>query len=131
MNHRAVGVRRWPTVPLLLVALTGCGGNAPAPVPAGPPTDDLRLGLQDYRLQLSAAALLPGTVTVTATNTGSDRHDVTFTQDGAVIGRTEVLPPGGRETVQMQVDPGSEIQLECTVAGHAAAGMTASMSVAR
>lgn len=115
---------------LAALSLTGCGtGAPPAPVPAGPPTGELRVGLLEYRLQLSAGTLRAGTVTVTATNVGSSSHDVVFTQNGQVVGGTALLSPGRSQTVQVQVAAG-EVELKCTVTGHAQAGMTARMTVA-
>lgn len=54
---------------LLPLTAVGCGAG-PAPTPSGPPTGELRVGLQDFRLQLSAGALRAGPVTVVATNVG-------------------------------------------------------------
>lgn len=111
-----------------LAALTACGGDE-APVAAGPPVSELRVGLQDFRLQLSAGALRAGPVTVTATNVGATGHDVVFRQDGRRIGGTTVLSPGRSETVTLDVRAGT-VELECTVAGHAEAGMSSRMTVA-
>lgn len=114
---------------LLPLAALGCGAG-PAPTPSGPPTSELRVGLQDFRLQLSAGALRAGPVTVVATNVGSAPHDVVLVQDGQRVGGTQVLSPGGRETVQVQVRAGAPVELECTVAGHAEAGMRTTVTVA-
>ncbi len=116
---------------VLVVVLAGCGGR-PAAVapPGGPPVSELRIGLSEYRLQLSAGRLAPGQVVVTVTNAGSAAHDVRLRQGGAVLGGTSLLSPGAREDLRIQVAAGRPVVLDCTVAGHAEAGMTASLAVA-
>jgi plastocyanin len=116
---------------LLLVVLTGCSGGSVVAPPSGPPATELRLGMIDYRFQLSAATLQPGTVLVVATNAGSSEHDVVLTEDGTEIGRSAVLPPGGQQTFSVQVTVGGPVHLECSVPGHDAAGMHADVAVAR
>jgi hypothetical protein len=119
-------------VPLVtLLVLTGCGGGeTSAPVPTGPPVSELRIGLLEYRLALSADALQSGTVTATVTNAGSTGHDVRLRQNGKVIGNTEVLSPGGKQTLRVDVAPGVPVELDCTVGGHADAGMRTLLAVA-
>lgn len=113
-------------------ALTGCAGAAGAPgqAPAGPPVSALRIGLLEYRLALSAAAVVAGPVSITVTNAGSAEHDVRLVQAGRTLGATAVLPPGGREVLQVQVVAGAPVELDCTVGGHARAGMVATLDVA-
>jgi plastocyanin len=114
----------------LLVPLGGCGGGSVVAPPAGPPATTLRVGMLEYRFQLSAATLQPGTVTVVATNAGSSEHDVVFHEQGADLGRSAVLPPGAQQTFRIRVAPGGPVDLECTVPGHEAAGMRATVDVA-
>lgn len=114
-------------VPFLLSA---CGASDPAPAPAGPPVSELRIGMQEYALQLSAGELAPGPVTVVVTNAGGAAHDVVLSQDDDEIGRTDVLSPGERQTVEVEVSPGTPVHLVCTLTGHSAAGMHASLDVA-
>ena len=115
---------------LLTACAGGSGSESAVPVPSGPPTSDLRIGLLEYRLALSAGALAPGPVTVTVTNAGSTGHDVRLRQGERVLGATQVLSPGGREVLRVEVAAGRAVKLDCTVGGHAEAGMHAALAVA-
>jgi hypothetical protein len=115
---------------VLVLASCGSGTQSSAPVPSGPPTSDLRVGLLEYRLALSGGTLLPGTVTVTATNAGSTGHDLRLRQGDRVLGNTAVLSPGGSEVLRVDVQPGEPVRMDCTVGGHAQAGMHATLAVA-
>jgi plastocyanin len=97
---------------------------------AGPPATRLRIGLLDYRFQLSAGTLAPGTVTVVATNAGGTAHDAVFAQGAHHLGGSRVLAPGDSQTFTIEVAAGSPVQVECTLPGHDAAGMHASLRVA-
>jgi plastocyanin len=112
----------------LLLLLAGCGGGA-APV-AGPPVSELRIGMQEYAFQLSAGTLAPGAVTVEVTNAGSAEHDVVLIQDGGEIGRSDVLSPGTRQTLEVRVAPGAPVDLVCSLTGHSEAGMHTEVAVA-
>ena len=114
----------------LPLALAGCGGGSVVAPPSGPPASVLRIGLSEYRFQLSAGTLAPGTVTVVATDVGSSQHDVEFSQRGRVIGRSRVLDPGEQQRFTVQVAPGAPVHLECTLPGHDEAGMHATVRVA-
>ena len=114
---------------LLTACARGSGSETSAPIPSGPPTSDLRIGLLEYRLALSAGALAVGPVTVTVTNAGSTGHDVRLRQDDRVLGKTEVLSPGGREVLRVDIAAGRPVKLDCTVGGHAEAGMHAMLAV--
>jgi hypothetical protein len=124
-----VGAVRIAVLALLLL-LAGCGGGSDVPPKAGPPATELRVGMIEYRFQLSAGSLRPGEVTVVATDAGSSQHDVVFSQDGRVIGRSRVLSPGDQQTFRIRVAPGAPVHLECTLPGHDLAGMHATLPVA-
>jgi uncharacterized cupredoxin-like copper-binding protein len=115
---------------LVLLGVAGCGGGSVVTPPAGPPATELRVGMIDYRFQLSAATLTPGTVTVVATNAGSTEHDVVLTEGDTEIGHSDVLAPGGQQTFSVRVTPGLPVHLSCSVAGHDAVGMHAEVAVA-
>ena len=116
--------------PLLAAALVaGCSaGASPVAVPSGPPTSDLRVGLLEYRFALSAGSLKPGPVTVTVTNAGSTGHDMRLYQVEELLAAVPVLSPGERKELRFDVEPGF-LRLDCSVGGHARAGMVARMEV--
>lgn len=115
---------------VLLTATAACGSGAPEPAaPQGPPVRELRIGLSEYRLQLSAGAVLPGAITIAVTNVGSAGHDVRLVQGDRTVGATAVLAPGAREVLEVEVAPGTMISLDCTIPGHAEAGMTGMLAV--
>lgn len=124
--------RNIPLVALLTATglLAGCGGGEPAGPPDGPPVRELRIGLTEYDLTLSAGAVLAGPVTLTVTNAGSARHDVHLQRLGESIGTSRVLRPGESQTLTVQVPPGGPIELECTLPGHIEAGMATELDVA-
>ena len=116
---------------LAATLLAGCSaGASPVPVPDGPPTSELRIGLLEYRFALSAGTLRPGPVTVTVTNAGSTGHDVRLYQGEEQLGAVPVLSPGEREELRFDVRPGGFVTLDCSVGGHARAGMVARIAVA-
>lgn len=115
---------------VLPLLLAGCGGGSVVAPPPGPPASVLRVGLIEYRFQLSAGTLAPGVVTVVATDAGSSQHDVVLSQHGRVIGRSRVLNPGEQQRFTVTVAPGTPVHLECTLPGHDAAGMHADVAVA-
>jgi uncharacterized cupredoxin-like copper-binding protein len=116
----------------MVLVLSGCGSGAgtTAAAPSGPPVSELRVGLLEYRLALSAGTLRAGLVTAMVTNAGSTAHDVRFRQGDRVLGATEVLAPGGRQVLRVEVAPDVPVELDCTVTGHVEAGMHSTLSVA-
>lgn len=114
----------------LMVGGCGSGAQSSAPAPTGPPASEVRVGLLEYRLALSASALTAGTVTLMVTNAGSSAHDLRLRQGSDVLGATALLSPGGRETLRVRVSPGRPVRMDCTVPGHAEAGMKAEVAVA-
>lgn len=124
--------------PLVLAALAlGAGGGGAtaaqaspaASESAAPETDEVAgeltisafdLGFDPNAIEVDAA----GIYTVTYTNTGAVPHDLAF-DDGTA---TEMIDPGATVTIDVNV-PAAGIGFICSVPGHAAAGMTGTISV--
>ena len=66
---------------------------------------------------------------MTATNAGSSGHDLRLRQGDRVLANTAVLSPGGSEVLRVDVQAGEPVRLDCTVTGHAEAGMHATIAV--
>lgn len=134
-------VLRRLAAPAIAVALvTGCSTpDAPHPAhpgqpaqPAQPapkePTDELRLGLNEWSVETAGATLLPGEVQVVVTNAGGTGHDV------VIHGRqgtwaSPVLAPGEVHEMTITVAPGETLELVCTLEGHHAQGMHTTIDV--
>lgn len=135
----------------LLAVLAGCGpstspgdprgepvavtGGEPAEVEDGAPaegtqaTEELFLGLTEWSIETAGRTVLPGTVRVVITNAGATGHDVVIHgQEGSWA--TPVLGPGERHEMVIETVAGEELELICTVTGHADHGMRTTLSVA-
>lgn len=125
---------------LAAASLTACGADSPPdarpgaePTPAHhdeTPATTLRLGLTEWSIEASASLLAPGTVEVVVTNTGGTGHDVRITGEAGTWA-TPVLATGEQAELTLQTTPGEELSLDCTVAGHHAAGMHRTLTVAQ
>lgn len=94
------------------------------------PATSLRLGLTEWSIEASSSLLAPGTVEVVVTNTGGTGHDVRITGEAGTW-TTPVLATGEQAELTLQTMPGEELSLDCTLAGHHAAGMHRTLTVAQ
>lgn len=119
---------------LAAVPLAACASDDDAPPLDAPddqvPATTLRLGLTEWSIEASAALLAPGTVEVVVTNSGGTGHDVSITGEAGTWA-TPVLATGEQAELTLQTTPGEELSLDCTVAGHHAAGMHRTLTVAQ
>jgi hypothetical protein len=119
----------------------GGPGQAPAPAPGAPsapgaPTapeplpDYVAVTATEWRLALSRPLVGAGLVTIELRNKGEDPHDLVVTPEGAgqPVFRFPETDPGGYPAAGMQLAAG-RYTLFCSLAGHAAAGMTATLRV--
>ncbi len=116
----------------LTLAVGGCVGNPPAASTArtGPPTATLRVGLLEWRIVTSGAAVLPGDDRFIVTNTGTTAHDLHVTGPG-MHANTPILPPGHSATLSVTAPAGATLRLSCELPGHERAGMHATVTVTR
>ncbi len=139
-----------PIIVAIVISAAGCGSAAPpdwtfpppaatsaadtagADRPDGTPAaaqaaaaDELRIEAFDLGFTPASVSVpAAGTYAVTFVNTGTMLHDLTFA-DGTKM----VAEPGQTATADVEV-PAGGIAFECTVPGHAAAGMTGQVTVA-
>lgn len=108
---------------------------SPAPVPAPPPATEpvvnhLQVPAREFSLSLSHSFLSAGSDVVELDNFGEDAHNLRIERtDGTGSAVTfPTLEPGkvGRQSVALT--PGS-YHLYCTLPGHEAAGMSATLTV--
>ncbi len=83
----------------------------------------------DFAIELSKTELAAGTTTFEVTNGGQATHDlVVESADGTDIGATEIFPPGGSGTLDVDLPPG-EYVVYCSVGNHRGAGMELEVTV--
>ncbi|MGY1708747.1 tetratricopeptide repeat protein [Geodermatophilus sp. SYSU D00758] len=75
------------------------------------------------RVRRAGAALL-------LADAGRAAHDVVLVQGDRELGRSDVLAPGERQTVSVEVAPGQPVRPVCRLTGHPQAGMHAGLTVA-
>lgn len=125
MNRQRRGVI---LIAVLSLAATACSAQRPSADPAA--ARQLRIGLVEYDVLASHAAVLPGDVTLEVTNAGAEAHDLRV--DGALQpAATPTLRPGDTATLPLRVAPDQEeLVLSCTLPGHRAQGMHTRLAVA-
>jgi plastocyanin len=98
---------------------------AAAPAPAR-----LQVSADEFSLALSRTSLKSGTAIVELVNYGEDDHDLAVRRValGAKTYRIGVVHPGKTGELEAQLRPGS-YRLWCTLAGHRARGMAATLRV--
>ncbi len=122
---------RWSEMRLALAALV-IAVAAPV-VPAGAARQSqVQVVEKEYSLTLSRLRVSSGKVVVQLVNFGMDDHDLVV--QGAAKGSKPVtfamLAPGKLETKTLQLAPG-RYTLFCSIPGHRALGMVASLTVAK
>lgn len=112
----------------LAVAAAACS-TEPQPSAGMAATRQLRVGLVEYEVLASHAAVLGGDVVLEITNAGAQAHDLRV--DGAAQpAATPTIRPGGTATLRIAVPAGQdELVLWCTLPGHKAQGMHTRLAV--
>ena len=99
------------------------------PLPEGPapaPAARLQATTREFSLTLSRPALPAGPALIELVNRGEDPHDLRIGTVGSI---PETLA-GERGSVRVTLEPGNYM-LYCSLPGHAALGMTATLKVDR
>ncbi|HKP92167.1 MAG TPA: hypothetical protein VJT75_19515 [Thermoleophilaceae bacterium] len=102
----------------------------PVTPPAPRPLTRMQVVAREFSLTLSRQSVAAGTVAVELNNRGEDPHDLRVEPaDGAPLGFGFALTkPGELTTQKLDVGPGTW-KLYCTLDGHAALGMSATVTV--
>lgn len=123
MNKPAAAILLATGVPLLAsCATTGATSGS------APPSHTLRVGLVEWRILTSSAALTAGTDRLLVTNTGTTAHDLHVSGQGVHV-HTPLLSPGASAALRLTTRAGTVLTLTCDVPGHDTAGMHTSLSV--
>ena len=109
------------------VAVMAVACAAPTPPAPQTPSNDVRVGLTEWDVVASAAAVSAGPLRLTVTNAGTTAHDLRVA--GATTGGTRLLAPGESQKVTLDVAVSGTLQLWCDVAGHRDQGMTLELPV--
>jgi hypothetical protein len=113
----------------VLAALAGACSTASA-VWAAPAPARVQVTADEFRLGLSRASIPAGAAVVELLNLGEDDHDLAMRRlgAGAVTRRTAIVEPGRLGEISARLRPG-RYRLWCTLPGHRALGMAASLVV--
>ena len=122
---------------VLISAAGGLGGlavgrpAAASPADAGVPSRVL-VTAREYSLALSRPKVEAGTAIVQLYDYGEDPHDLKLRREGSnrVFSLGEVAP-GETGRLDLKLRRGSRYQLWCSLEGHAARGMTATLKTSR
>ncbi len=113
---------------LIVVAANGCSAYWQDSAPPTSPS----IVLEDFRFtpnRIDAKVGVP--LTVRLTNKGTERHDLNFESlhMPGLGGVESILEPGETRTITLTFDAPGTHTFICTLAGHAAAGMTGAVFV--
>lgn len=114
-----------------LAALAATGPAAASPANAAVPARVL-VTAREYSLALSRPKVAAGPAIVQLYDYGEDPHDLKLQRDGSnrVFSVGEVAP-GETGRLDLKLRRGSRYQLWCSLEGHAALGMTATLKTSR
>lgn len=112
------------------LTLAGCAPGPGSDTGSAAPTDVMKVGLTEWRIATSSAALTAGTDRIAVTNTGSTAHDLMII-GGGVHAHTPELVPGAAAILTIRTQPGATLLLVCDLPGHEAAGMHTTVDVIR
>jgi FtsP/CotA-like multicopper oxidase with cupredoxin domain/plastocyanin len=104
---------------------SSAGGSSPAAAGATP-AQQLELTLADLKITPAMPEVPAGPVVVHVTNSGSQVHNLSFP---ALDKDSGDIQPGQTATMDLGVLAAGSYDMVCTIAGHAAAGMTGMLHV--
>jgi hypothetical protein len=120
---------------VVAVALASCcaplmpGGSAPAATPSR-----LLVSENEFHTVLSRPQLVPGQAIIQLLNRGEDDHDLRLRRithrNGAPVARWALTHPGDVTELSLRLSPG-RYRLWCSLPGHRALGMRATLRVSR
>jgi uncharacterized cupredoxin-like copper-binding protein len=122
------GRRLYRVVPAVAAALTLSAVAAPslvqAQVKAHAAATTVSVAASEFKFVLSTKSAKPGTVTFKVTNKGHVQHDFKINNK-----KTPLISPGKSATLKVSFSKAGSYPYECTVPGHAAAGMKGTFKI--
>ena len=102
----------------------------PIATAASPPPARLQVSADEFSVALSRSSIRKGLAVVELVNYGEDDHDLALRRvaRGAKTYRIGIVHPGKTGDLEARLRPGS-YRLWCTLAGHRARGMAATLRV--
>lgn len=105
------------------------GPSTTEAAPESPSSSVLQVTETEYTIQLSQRELAAGTYTFEVSNEGGATHTLVIEDaSGTEVAASEVIPPGGSGTVEVDLQPG-EYVVYCSVADHRGRGMELAVTV--
>jgi plastocyanin len=105
-------------------------GSAAAPAPAS--TTAVGVSQREFRISLYRREVAPGTVRFNVTNFGEDAHDLAvLAPGGPPIAVSAEIKSGRRATLTVRLARPGTYRVLCTLADHAARGMSTRLRVRR
>jgi plastocyanin len=97
--------------------------------PEAPSSSVLQATETDFAIELSQRELSAGTYTIEVTNEGQATHDLVVEDAGGEdVAASEVIAPGGSDTVEVDLQPG-EYVVYCSIGNHRGMGMEVAVTV--
>jgi uncharacterized cupredoxin-like copper-binding protein len=126
--HPVTRPRRLAALFVLALGLAACGGDGgSADGEAAASSSSIEVEAGDLYFEPDALAASAGEITVTLDNVGAIEHDFVVEEPGDVdvVG---MVAPGESATGTIELEPGT-YTVYCSVPGHRAAGMEATLDV--
>jgi uncharacterized cupredoxin-like copper-binding protein len=114
------------TAPTTTASTTTAPATSTTKAPAAPKS--VPVSESEFKIDLPSTTLAPGTYTFHLTNEGHIGHDLAFNGPGVDNEKTPVIGPGKTADLTVTLKSGS-YDVYCSVPGHKAAGMDATVKV--
>ena len=83
---------------------------------------------EDFSISVEEDSVPAGSYEIEVVNSGGASHDLVVERDGEDVAATEILSPGGSETLTVDLEPG-EYVFYCSVGAHRSMGMEITIEV--
>ncbi|NEK86715.1 hypothetical protein GCU60_13265 [Blastococcus saxobsidens] len=107
--------------------------SSSAPEPAAPSGSESAVQTitateEDFSISVDEDQLSAGSYEIEVVNAGGASHDLVVERDGEDVAATEILSPGGTETLAVDLEPGTYV-FYCSVGAHRSMGMEITIEV--